>query len=241
MSKVQFYFDKKQFPQVVGLGALSVGLLGYFAVQILTPPPAQRARAESVVVGTSIVKDDPEPAVVEMGLLTNGLAPSLSMHDPFIPLLLSQSQRPQPTRPMVQTASLQNHFNALTPPFSGDIKPLAGLTPGLTPLAIPAPPVPWTVTGVLAGSAPGNDIAVLRNGDSRRFVALGDMVDDQYRLIGINRFGVTLGLGKSRFRLKLGEDPAAASPHVGPTIVGTPQLPALTNIGSLPTITNQIQ
>ena len=41
------------------------------------------------------------------------------------------------------------------------------------------------------------------------------MVDDQYRLIGIDRFGVTLAQGKNRVRLRLGENvakPTGAAP-----------------------------
>jgi len=213
MSKVQFYFDKKQLPQVIGLGLLSAGMFGYFSVKILTPPPPEAAAAATV--NTATVKDIPvmSPAEIEVASLTNGTAPSPVMHDPFTPLPTPSSPPVPALNPLPKPAAFDDtlgHLNPLQPmPSDGEIRPLSGLSPA--PFAAPPviPTTKWVVTGVIVGPGSRPELAVLRDGDARRIVALGSMVDDQFRLVGISREGATLRAEGHNIQLKLGGDEPA--------------------------------
>jgi hypothetical protein len=222
MSKVKFYFDKKQMPQIVALSVLSIGMLGYFSLRMLTPPLPEKAVAgarKTSAVGKNPIIDE---AQLELASLTDGNAPSLDMRDPFISAAPPATSAPANNSTTTFTTSLnqtRQTLGVLQPlPFSSAIRPLTGLTPGspsFSAVSGVAPVVSWSVTGVLTGPDSSSRIAILRNGDARRFVPLGDMVDDQYRLIGIDRFGVTLAQGKNRVRLRLGENvakPTGAAP-----------------------------
>jgi hypothetical protein len=218
MSKVQFTFDKKQMPQVIGLGVLSAAMFAYFTVKIITPPPAERVSASVIAAPNSAttitaVKAVETPADVAIADLISGPPPTSSMRDPF----WQPWQAPSKTAPDKQTTSQtqpaslpQGNLGPLAPmPSSSAVQPLSALNPA--PAPAPPAPIMWKVVGVLAGSTSGERIAVLRNGDARRFVALGGMVDDQCQLIGIDRFGVTLRQGKQHIRLLLEDSETKSS------------------------------
>jgi len=88
--------------------------------------------------------------------------------------------------------------NDAPPPAVGPTAPVAPM-----PAAPSAPSAPsWTVTGVLQSS--GEDIAILRNGDERRIVRAGDMVDGEFRIVDVTRQHVILRHGANRYTLPLG-------------------------------------
>jgi hypothetical protein len=210
MSKVQFTFDKKQLPQVIVLGILSIALFAYFTVKIITPAPTERVSASVLVAPGTATAITPVKAVetaadLSIADLISGTPPTELMRDPF----WQPWQAPSKTMPgkqissQMQSASQpQSNLGPLAPmPSSLSVQPLSAINPAPAPIA--PEPIRWNVVGVLTGSTTGEHIAVLRNGDARRFVALGGMVDDKCQLIGIDRFGVTLRQGKQRIRLLL--------------------------------------
>lgn len=271
MSKIQVNYDKKQLPQVIVMGVLSLGLLGYAASILMAPPPTARAAAApgapaaaatpvastagaAPATSTSTV-DGSEPVA---GLI-DAVAPSQTMRDPFVSCIQQITTPTTPAPPPVSTA-VQNFLKPPTQtvaampamPSASVIRPLSDTPPilpsmtAIQPAAAPPPPLTvWTVTGVLFGSGSAKKIAVLRSADSRRYVALGSMVDDQYRLIGIDRFGVTLQQGKTRLRLKLGGDAPAptvstAATASASTPAGGAQTEAVTQSPSAASTTSQV-
>jgi len=196
-------------PQIIALGVLTVGMLGYFSLKMMTPPPAERAVAGAKRSVSSLRNPILTEAAIEMASLTNGEQPSPGMRDPFLSdaVKAPAAAVPAPTAPPPhETNQGSEHLGAMQPfPLSGSIRPLAGM-PSAVPAAGAVSPqsAPWSVTGVIVNSLNNCRIAILRNGDARRFVSLGGMIDDQYRLVGVDRFGVTLAQGKKRIRLKLG-------------------------------------
>ncbi len=105
-------------------------------------------------------------------------------------------------------------------PFPAVVAPAVGRPAGSLP---PLPVAPsWTVTGVLQ-SGP-EQIAILRSGETRRFVKQGDFVDGQYKVAKVTRSFVVLRLGKSDFTLPLGgaqskRDFGGSAPAAAPAFV----------------------
>ena len=228
MSKLKFDIDKKQLPQIVGLGALSLGLFGYFGWRVVTPPAMSGQASAAVRMAAKPVANAAAGKPGAAGVtptdpteLTDGAAPVAGMRDPFIPLITDDPAVAAVVKPTLM-ASAMTAPGSLTPvpglPSGSSVQPLPGFggtTAGTSPLQPLLAAPTWTVTGVLAANDDKNDfVAVLRQGDVRRFVRMGAMVDDQYRLVGIDRSGVTLLSGKTRFRIALGSEAAKSSLHV---------------------------
>lgn len=101
--------------------------------------------------------------------------------------------------------------------------PLPAAAPTLPPsqkiMPLPAPPPAppkWTVTGLLQSEAGG--VAILRDGDSRRFVRVGDFVDGLFRVANVTRSSVVLRHGKTFYTLPL----SAAVEQPGAKAVAAP-------------------
>jgi len=127
----------------------------------------------------------------------------------------------------VADAQIHEQVASLPPaPVSGLIvpgfpaaPPLPSAAPALPPsqkiMPLPAPPPAppkWTVTGLLQSETGG--VAILRDGDSRRFVRVGDFVDGVFRVANVTRSSVVLRHGKTFYTLPLST--AAAKPEVKP-------------------------
>ncbi len=215
----KFQFDKRQLVPAAAMGVASVGLFGYFVLKMTAPPPLQAApqgaKAGAQVASTDISRPAPgAPNSAAPGAQgatpTDPLmgAPTGAIRDPFAPAIIDNSNLPAP----VKVASSKTSFDRLPGvpgglPSMGSVPPM-GLAPGsrLPGLGPSQPETPqWTVTGVISTSSePNNRVAILRNGDVRRFVRMGDMVDGTFRLADVTRTGVVLTRGSERFRLPLG-------------------------------------
>ncbi len=237
--------DKKQIPQVVVLAVLALGLFGYFAktlfftgsVSAKGPAPAPAAAASdgsaktapgTLAPGVTVAAAPPMPAAV--------------LRDPFAPAVASSpvgfAMRPAMSVRAVASAAAPGprlaSLRALPPagvsipaapplPFPTVVAPSAGRnTASLPPL--PVAPA-WTVTGVLQSGS--EHIAILRSGETRRFVKQGDLIDDQFQVAQVTRSFVVLRAGKSAFTLPLGGAPGkhAVSKVSAPAFV--PPAPAL--------------
>ena len=206
-------YDKKQLPQVIGLGVLSAGLFAYFGLKMITPPPTQAAAAPaSTITAAAPIAGAAKLATAagaldpDVAALLGAAAPSDTMRDPFAAPSLIATTPPATTGPNAGNGSIPGL------PALGQVRPLP--IPGS-----PDAPAAWSVTGVICSDAnPGESLAIFRSGDTRRYVRLGSMVDDDIRLIGIDRDGVTISRGNDHIRLALGTSapPAEPTPGVSP-------------------------
>ena len=251
-------YDKKQLPQIAVLGTLSVGLFGYFAWKMITPPPIQAATvptsSHAIKSKTSAMAqaDQSDPLA-----MMDAAAPTSTMRDPFIALVTNASAAQAAAAAAIPGDLSSQHGRMISGPKTGPLLPLSGISPlpptnrieptlgqqqaGQSALLNEADKPQWTVTGIVTGGDFGSHMAILRQGNSRRFVMLGEMVDDTYRLIGVDRNGVELQRGSQQFRIPLGaarktQPPNAsgipgAAPTSGP-IVPITQPPTQQSSGS---------
>ena len=232
--------DKKQIPQVVMLAILALGLFGYFAKTLLMPGPVSaKAAVLAPATAAAALGAKPAPGTAVPGVAAVPPMPSATMRDPFAPAITASSNSAAPMQ-----AALAARAAAAPAPRLASLRalPPAGFSiPAAPPLPFPAaaappvygrptaslPPLPvvpsWTVTGVLQSGA--EHIAILRSGETRRFVKQGDYVDDQFQVAQVTRSFVVLRAGRSAFTLPLGGTKGKRAGAVGRTFA--PPLPAL--------------
>ena len=270
--------DKKQLPQFIALGVLTVGVSGYTVFHFVSAGPVSAGtRPAAAPVSTRIAgapglaakPGAPKlPAAAPAGTADTGDAPppSPAMHDPFavgyvdpgtLPAAALAAAAPKPL-PGKQVAALP----ALTPlpiglpaapplpggsfsgvPMKSPGLPMAPFAPALPAApALPDPPK-WTVTGVLMGE--GGEVAILRNGETRRIVRAGDFVDSVYKVTGVSRTAVQLRHGALVYRIVLGgvkptpgaaplSVPMAAPPSVPASAPPKLQMPAMLGSAIIP-------
>jgi hypothetical protein len=227
--------DKKQVPQVIGLGAASAGLFGYFIVKMIVPtasaataaPTAKPAMATTATPAAATATTPGTPVASapagSAAPAADAPAPTPGMRNPFVPLIgttvdatvaptvipAAMPATPKPVR--VATANTSRASFAVP----AGLGPLPSMSPGgLTPMPVAAPagsPVAWTVTGIISNGS--QSVAIMRNGDERAYVHPGDFVDSQFRVIDVTAQSVVLRSGTQRYILPLGAPP---SPPVNP-------------------------
>ncbi len=199
------------------------------------PPPAPGMR-DPFVVGYTDPKAAPA-AAAPMAFATppHGPAPAARMADAQIHEQVSGL----PPAPV----------SGLTVPGFPAAPPLPAAAPALPPsqkiMPLPAPPPAppkWSVTGLLQGED-GGGVAILRDGDSRRIVHVGDFVDGVFRVTRVTRSAVVLRHGKTVYTLSLGtksEAPTAPAAPMAPvvppatTVPETPALPRQSQVAPVP-------
>lgn len=263
--------DKKQIPQVVGLGAVTCGLFGYFGYKIIAPTPAAAHSAPAAPVkpsgapgsvGTRVAAAPGTPgsgsplSAAPDAAPDQAAPPTPGMRDPFVPtagtpLLPAAGAAPKAAPPAIKPVAHAHPISTLpiaitplslpAPPRAHPSKRQTRMAllpstqigvPGVSPwpsalahpVLPPAPPVPpaWTVTGILQSG--GTQVAVLRNGETRRFVRAGEMVDSQFRIVEVTRDQVVVRHGSVYFSMPLGG--LKAVPTKAPTASISPS-PAL--------------
>lgn len=232
MAKIQY--DKKQLPVVVGMGLVSVGLFCVFVWKMTTPPPLQaapRPGQTASTIGSRAALAQAAAASTANDSVAEALAPSAALKDPFVPAIVDQQGSPF-SKP-VQIASAKTTENGGLPsvpnlPPVGGLQPLSpapgSRLPGISAAAPSGPS--WTVTGVVSEPTdPRNRMAILRDGDVRRFVRLGDMVDSNFRLVDVSRRGVVLSGGDKRYKLPLGGADSGKSSAKAAAVPASPLLP----------------
>lgn len=245
--------DKKQIPQVVILAVLALGLFAYFAKALFLPGSVSAKGAAAAPAATAAgVK--PALGAALPGATAEAVPPTPAalMRDPFAPVVsATNSAAPLPAAPTLRAVPAAMPVRIASLPTL----PTASLTvPAAPPLPFPAagapaasgrpgafggrpaaslPPLPaaplWTVTGVLQSGS--EHIAILRSGETRRFVKQGDFVDDRFQVAKVTRSFVVLRAGRSAFTLPLGgtkdrraglSAPAAAVPVMPMTAPALP-------------------
>jgi len=207
-----------------------------------TAPAVQADPKPASVSGAVTPVTDSTPAAADSATADSAApAPTQGMRDPFVvgyvgpktPPPSAPAASPAPVLPAPSKLSLPKIGPRMTslPPASFSVPyapPLPAASfptrPGVTetappPAAAPSPPA-WTVTGVLQSD--GGQVAILRSGDSRRIVRLGDFVDNVYRVVDVTRASVVLRHGATFYLLMLG---GAKAVPVKP-VPGTP-IPAI--------------
>lgn len=135
--------------------------------------------------------------------------PELSPRDPFRPTIQKAQATPETNkvvrsepRPQREIAGNPPPVQPLTLPTSGpfELKPAES-----TPPAEPETPS-YTITGVVQGP---NSVAILADSDGRRrFVKQGDLLEEGWRVISIERGKITLRKGKQQITVRVGESTA---------------------------------
>ena len=231
-------YDKKQLPQIIGLAVLSVGLFGYFAFKMFTPPPSQAAApvatqstSAATGPGTGASGPDSETSLTnpDVTTLIGASAPNNGMRDPFATPATFAAPPPAPAAAKPQPAGIPGI------PGLADVQPLpAGPAPEATNV--------WSVTGVIrSDDNPDAAIAIFRSGDERRYVHLGGMVDDKTRLVGIDRGGVTISRDNVHTRLPLGPSVSSPAGAPGPAAPSRPDSSPVVAVPALPDLTQKPQ
>ncbi len=167
------------------------------------PPPAPTNDADHEASGESEGSSEPtSPTGLQL--------PPLASRDPFRPTLTVAQATPEtnkvvrsepPTRPRTEITGNPPSVPPMTLPGGA-----FGLQPAETP-ANPEPETPrYTVTGVVQGP---NSVAILADTDGRRrFVKQGDLLEEGWRVVSIERGKITLRKGKQQLTVRVGESTA---------------------------------
>lgn len=231
--------DQKQLPQVILLGVLSLGIFGFFGMQMLTPakPPPKAAadKKEATATGEGL----PRIAAAPVG----GRAyPSQYNPDPFRAVVRRRQrsemeamlrrafgQAPTPGRPRGGGPMTSAGRPRPLPPVTGvDMVPYpagGGAVPSERPVveAVAVRPVrpELTVTGII-NPREGQSMALVALGSQQRILQVGDTLPNNYRVRRVDLDGVLLTDGKDIFFVGLGAKSQSAreAPAAAPTPEG---------------------
>lgn len=194
----------------------AAGAVASPVAEAAAPPPTPGMR-DPFVVGYTDPKTT--PAIAAAPAFTapvHGPAPATQMADAQIHEQVS-SLPPAP-------------ISGLTMPGFPAAPPLPAAAPALPPqkiMPLPAPPPAppkWSVTGLLQGED-GAGVAILRDGESRRIVHVGDFVDSVFRVTRVTRSEVVLRHGKTFYTLPLGTKSESPSLPAAPAVPAPAALP----------------
>ncbi len=186
------------FAVLVTVGVVQFGgLLGGDAPQATTQQPtASQPNASDPNAGGSQTTSSAEKQL-----------PPLTPRDPFRPTLVAQSTPPEGNK-VVRNAPTPRREISGTPPLPPMTLPSGQI--GLQPAETAPPTEPeypnYQVTGVVQGP---NSVAVLADKEGRRrFVKQGDLLEEGWRVVSIERGKITLRKGKQQLTVRVGESTA---------------------------------
>lgn len=211
--------DKKQIPQLVVLGLLTLLCIGYVSFTVArgskTPQPAQSAQKSADDSKSSADTSEPGTDIVLTRAQSGGSEPQ-SRRDPFVPQKLYGSETTGPAQVSTPQISQQtrSHVQIVRNPSASvpPINPFKGFSQMESPLPVAAaksvqtvqqePDPQLVITGVIRGE---KDVAIIRSGESgRHIVREGQLIDGRYKVISISDDGAVLVYKKYRIHLKLG-------------------------------------
>lgn len=212
--------DKKQVPQLIVLGLLVLGCVGYVSFQVMTPsaaPDPKQAEAKSeqtkvVVTTASVASAVPDNTAYRV---FPGLSTVPSRRDPFIPQALPGAidlNAPTPGVKQVRPVNTQPMPFGKLPKI--DIKPLnpfggSGASTGLPhpPAAVEQEPK-FTLTGVVRGT---ENVAIIYGGDGGRYVVRqGQMIEGRFKVLMVLSDAVVLSDKGRRIYVRLGGEQNAS-------------------------------
>lgn len=213
--------DQKQVPQVIILGILTAGFLGWAGFQWIGAAGSAQAQPASAP-GKKVASADPGDGAAagqagvpgqpgapvsgqpgqplpNVGLPVGGYNP-----DPFrAPANLDPADKPV-VKPSAPAKPEPARWPGSPGPLPGAGNPEVVIQPGgpTLPVEPPAPVRPTlTVTGIIDVDG-GHDMALVEMNQQQRIVQVGDLVDS-YRVKKIDLSGVVLVHGKDRFHASL--------------------------------------
>lgn len=241
MAKMQ-KLDSKQVPQVIILGVISVGVLGYAAMTFFggtNPTPvagtkteARTQLAKATSEGTAATSPtDPAVGAPALGNVPGLNAPGLQLPGQYNPDPFragAEEKKPGTPKPAAPKAEVKVAQAAPRPgPSLPSVDEFPGMRrfQGLPSVAPPAPPVKTgptrptlSVTGIISAED-GKDMALIEMGSDHRIIQQGDMLPNRYRVTHIAADGVMLVNGSDRYFVALG---LKGKPAITPDGAGIP-------------------
>ncbi|GIV07893.1 MAG: hypothetical protein KatS3mg017_1095 [Fimbriimonadales bacterium] len=214
MAKTQTEAKPKQAnpKQVLILAALAAVMVTVGVVQLGGLLGGGEASTPSQPQSTASADAAPKAAQASQNTApTDMQLPPLSPRDPFRPnLAVSKRQEiPPETNKVVRNEPSPRREIAGTPPVPPLTLPSGQF--GLQPAAESAPPSApeypnYRVSGVVQGP---NSVAILADSDGhRRFVQQGDLLEEGWRVVSIQRGAITLRKGNDHLTVRVGESTA---------------------------------
>lgn len=213
MAKVQADSKPKQTSpkQLAILAVLFVVLITVGVVQFSgllgggdAPAQSQPKRASGQPSASNTPSTAPSQSPTGMQL------PPLTPRDPFRPTIQTAQAQPQPeNNKVVRNTPAPRREITGTPPVPPLTLPAGqfGLRPAEPAPTTPEPEKPnYTITGVVLGP---NSVAILADSEGRRrFVKQGDLLEEGWRVVSIERGQITLRKGKQQLSVRVGESNA---------------------------------
>lgn len=214
MAKTQAEAKPKQAnsKQVLILAALAAVMVTVGVVQFggllgggETPQPAQQKPNTDTAAAQKSAPASQETTPTGMQL------PPLSPRDPFRPNIVVSKAQPESqnaTNKVVRSEPPPRREIAGTPPVPPLTLPSGQI--GLQPAESAPPNAPeypnYRVSGVVQGP---NSVAILADSEGRRrFVKQGDLLEEGWRVVSIQRGTITLRKGKDQMTIRVGESTA---------------------------------
>jgi hypothetical protein len=194
--------DKKQLPQVIALGVVSLGLVAWAGSQWLGASGNSASASPKPVVETEPVPPPANGPGGDTGAVDPGTGEQISLGAPTYNPDPFRSRVVKPVDPVTPPAPPSTTPPPPAPEWTPGPLPGpggSGVTPGPS-VALP-PPAPVrpsvSVTGIIDVEG-GLDMALVSFGEKQQIVQVGDMVDN-YRVKKIGLDGVLLVNGKDRY------------------------------------------
>lgn len=222
--------DQKQVPQVIALGVLSVGVLGYAAFSIAFSGPKRGPQttpaAASASASTSSTSAPLPPGVALETAPGNGVQvtqnsapeiplPSQYNPDPFRTAVKPDAAgKPSPVAITPKEAAPAPASTSKPPVMPDASRALPLLVQAPVPVKPPAPAAPEKPDVRVTGTSvvEGMNLAILEVGQDHRVVQVGDLVAKGYRVKKIQLEGVLFASKKDSFFRPVGvkEEPRKA-------------------------------
>lgn len=210
--------DNKKLPQLIVLGVLMIGFIGYLSFQVMSSshssaPAVTKSKSAAAVPGRG-GSAQPEDASVDAPETGSSSGPGYAevRRDPFAPQKLPGAQTPEngktPSAPTRASTMVKNPMGKVPPinlspmnPFSqvsgvpgGANQPNGGLPSEHSPK--------FVVTGVIRGA---QNVAIIRSGDKGHYIVKqGQLIDGCYKVLSVTNDGAVLAYKDRRIHLKLG-------------------------------------
>ncbi len=194
--------DKKQIPQLIILGLLVLGCIGYVSFTLAKPPvqPPNPAESKKEAVVAEVTT---QPQLMQVGTFP-GLATPIPRRDPFSVQSLPDGSTEVATKPVAPRPSLPPMPRPMgkVPPLFPFMSSGTNPPPKLTVVPTVEPDPAFALTGVIRGD---RNVAIIRVGDNERhIVSEGQTINGRYRVLSVTEDGAVLAYKDRRIHLRLG-------------------------------------
>ena len=192
--------DKKQLPQLIILGVLVVGFVGYLSFSVFKPKASAPPPEQNTTVSTGPAAEQPGIDQVAAAGVFPDLAGAETRRDPFAPQIAESqptpASRPNASMPRTHVSNLTSGLPTLNPFKEG-----AGAS-GAPILPVAENDPEFVITGVIRGA---ENVAIIRVGEGERHVIKqGQLIDGRFKVLRVSDDGAVLAYKNRRIHLKLG-------------------------------------